>query len=119
VIPERIEALALWRESDLSMPFSRLTSLSDEELSQQRNRRLLIGLALLTILFFTAFLSVHNVMQTATSAADLMKVMLLIGLNMAVVMVIAFWITRPMQERSRRKRLVLRQAMGTFPAAED
>ena len=101
------------------MSFTPLSSLSDEALRQERNRRIALGLALFVVLLFAAFLSVRIVLQTAANPTDFMKVLILIAFNMAVAMLVAFWMSRPLQERTRRKRLVLRQAIGTFPAVED
>lgn len=94
-------------------------SLTDDELRRQQHLRIWVGLLLMSLLLAFAFASARVVMGSATDVRGFATLLVLFAADMLVAMLVAFWMTRPLQERSRRKRLVLRQAMGTFPCAED
>lgn len=97
------------------MSLNALMSLSDEKLRQELRRRMWIGLGLLVMALAATYMGAHWVLENAQGPKAFTNLVFVLGLQAGFGLIVVFWMTRPMNERDRRKRLVLRQAIGAFP----
>lgn len=101
------------------MAFASLMSLSDDHLRQEHRRRTWIGVLGLICALAAAFLTARLVLESTEGPQAFAKLVFLLAAQAAVGLVVVFWMTRPLQERDRRKRLIMRQAIGAFPGMDD
>lgn len=101
------------------MPLSDLMSLSDEKLRQVHRRRMWIGLLLLVTSVAAVYAAAQLLLESGPGPQAFTQLLALFGVQGGVGLIIIFWMTRPMNERDRRKRLVMRQAIGAFPGMDD
>ncbi len=101
------------------MSLSSLMSMSDEHLRAEHRRRIRVGLIALACALIAAYTGASFLLDTADGPRVFAKLVFLLAAQAAVGLAIVFWMTRPMQERDRRKRLIMRQAIGAFPEMDD
>ncbi|MCW5963946.1 MAG: hypothetical protein KIT83_07900 [Bryobacterales bacterium] len=101
------------------MAFGSLMSLSDDNLRQEHRRRTWMGAVGMICALTSAFLTARLVLESAEGPQAFTRLVLLLAAQAALGLVVVFWMTRPLQERDRRKRLIMRQAIGAFPVLDD
>lgn len=101
------------------MSFESLAALSEDLLHREQKRRVLVAVLLLGGILTAAVWGIRSALQYDSGLYGYVVVLGTLVLGMLVVLVLLYWSTRPLYERSRRRRLVIRQAMGVFPSEED
>ncbi len=96
-----------------------LMTLSEERLRRELRQRIWIGLILLFATVAVAVFGVRFILAAENGVRGFTILLGLLVLKMVFVAAVVYWLTRPIQERTRRRRLVIRQAIGTFPAEQE
>lgn len=106
------------RGGEDSMFFVSLTALSEDRLRQEQRRRLWIGLLLLLAVIAAAFAGVRLALSIGEGSRAFLILLAVLAVDMAIAAFLVHWLTRPLHERTRRRRLLMRQVIGAFPGDE-
>ncbi len=102
-----------------SMALKSLMNATDDALRRELRRRLWVGVLVLFCSLVAAYSAARYVLDSGEGPAAFGKLVFLLAVQAAAGLAVVFWMTRPMQERDRRKRLIMRQAIGAFPGLDD
>jgi hypothetical protein len=97
------------------MALNSLMNSTDEALRSEHRRRLWMGTVVLLLTLLVAYMAAHQLLDSAEGSAAFGKLVILLAVQAAAGLAVISWMTRPMQERDRRKRVILKQAIGAFP----